>query len=191
MHRLADAWTPPPGFERPLWDIAGLVGDTPFWGRFWTIDASADDRALLLDVRSRARKALDAYQANGADYGLIHADLVRENVLVDGDTLRFPHLRFIDFDDCGFGFRLFDIATTLLKNLDEADATDLESALLHGYRQIRPLTEADLAALPLFIVLRALTYLGWAQSRPQDPDIATRAARFLNVAKQLIATRLR
>ena len=34
-------------------------------------------------------------------------DLVRENVMVDGDKLQL-----IDFDDGGFGFNLYDLATT-------------------------------------------------------------------------------
>ncbi len=185
MHALADGWNLPAGFARPTWDSEGLIGDTPFWGPFWAIDASPEDLALLHSVRSRARPALARYVAEGADYGLIHADLVRENVLVDAD-----HLHFIDFDDCGFGFRMFDIATTLLKNLDEPDADALQAALLHGYTQIRPLRPADLAMLDLFVVLRSLTYLGWAQSRPNDPGIKARAERFLATAKRVIATRL-
>jgi Ser/Thr protein kinase RdoA (MazF antagonist) len=179
MHDLADAWTLPPGFDRPRWDLEGLVGDQPFWGPFWTIEASAKDRALLLRTRDRCREALAGTKA---DFGLIHADLVRENVLVDG-----PTLRFIDFDDCGFGYRLFDLATTILKNQSEPDAPDLEAALLAGYQEVRCI---DLTLLPVLITLRALTYLGWAQARPQDPDIETRAARFLLIAKEVIAARL-
>lgn len=185
MHQLTDAWPLPAGFDRPKWDSDGLIGDAPFWGPFWQIDANAGDTALLLGIRERARAALAAYIAGGADYGLIHADLVRENILVEGGTLRF-----IDFDDSGFGFRMFDIATTLLKNLAEPDAAVLESALLQGYVEIRPLRPADLAMLDLFITLRSLTYLGWAHSRPDDPGIAARAQRFLTVAKQVIAARM-
>ena len=185
MHALADNWTLPQGFERPQWDAEGLIGDAPFWGPFWAVDASDEDKALLLHIRSRAKTALADYLAIGADFGLIHADLVRENVLIDADSLRF-----IDFDDSGFGFRMFDIATTLLKNLDEPDASALEAALLQGYTQVRPLRPADLAMLNIFVVLRSLTYLGWAQSRPNDPGIEARAERFLRVAKQVIAARM-
>jgi Ser/Thr protein kinase RdoA (MazF antagonist) len=190
MHQLSDGWTLPAGFQRPLWDAEGLVGEAPFWGPFWTIDAPARDIARFVQVREQAQQALKHYQAEGADFGLIHADLVRENVLVDDPDPRHSRLRFIDFDDCGFGFRMFDLATTILKNLDEPDADGLEQALLDGYCEIRPLSQADLAMLPLFLVLRALTYLGWAQSRPRDPDIAARSARFLQVARQVIARRM-
>ena len=176
LHRLADRWTPPPGFQRPAWDRDGLVGEAPFWGRFW--DHGAADSPLLIHVRDRARALLDA--APNPDYGLIHADLVNENVLVDGDQVYF-----IDFDDCGFGYRLFDLATTLYKAVDEPDFPALQNALLAGYAEHRPLP--DLTLLPLFIVLRSLTYLGWIASRRDEPGSAGKAERYLAIAKRMIA----
>jgi Ser/Thr protein kinase RdoA (MazF antagonist) len=180
LHLLTDQWRPPSGFARPAWDRDGLLGDAPFWGRFWD-HGTATDRALLVSVRDRARTILGG--AIDPDYGLIHADLVNENVLVDGDSVRF-----IDFDDSGFGFRLFDLATTLYKAVDEPDFAALQSALLQGYAERRPLP--DLTHLPLFIVLRSLTYLGWIAARADEPGMAAKAERYLAIAKRVIATYL-
>ncbi|AIB20036.1 Homoserine kinase [Brucella suis bv. 2] len=33
MHEAADGFSRPAGFERPAWDVAGLLGDAPFWRR--------------------------------------------------------------------------------------------------------------------------------------------------------------
>jgi len=176
LHALTDAWTPPIGFTRPTWDRDGLVGDAPFWGRFWD-HGTAPDRALLTSVRDRARAALDSQ--NSPDFGLIHADLVNENVLVDGDAVHF-----IDFDDSGFGDRLFDPATTLYKAVDEPDFPALQQALLAGYATNRSLP--DLTLLPLFIVLRSLTYLGWIVPRDQEPGMAARFDWYLTIAKGVI-----
>ena len=44
--------------------------------------------------------------------------------------------QLIDFDDSGFGFRLFDIATTLLRNRTEPDYAGLKNALLNGYLSV-------------------------------------------------------
>ena len=178
LHALTDAWTPPPGFTRPRWDRDGLVGDQPFWGPFWTLT----DTAHLTQVRDRARAALDA--APNPDFGLIHADIGNENVLTDG-----PHVHFIDFDDSGFGYRLFDLATTLYKAADEPDFPALQAALLAGYAENRPLP--DLTLLPLFIVLRSLTYLGWIATRSDDPTLAARSGRYLTLANQMIDRYLR
>lgn len=171
LHTLTDQWTPPPGFTRPHWDRDGLVGDAPFWGRFW--HGSPD----LIAVRDRARAALDT--APPQDIGLIHADLVNENVLVDG-----AQVHFIDFDDSGFGYRLFDLATTLYKAVDEPDFPDLQSALLAGYATNRALP--DLKLLPLFIVLRSLTYLGWIAARAHEPGMSAKADQYRDIATRVI-----
>ena len=44
------------------------------------------------------------------------ADLIPDNVMIDENEITF-----LDFDDCGFGFRLFDIATILLKQIETHD----------------------------------------------------------------------
>ena len=111
------------------------------------------------------------------DYGLIHADLVRENVMRDGDTLQF-----IDFDDAGFGFRFFDLATTLIKNRGEPDYAELKAALIDGYRSQRPI---DPDNLDLFILLRALTYVGWIITRMHEDGSTIRNGRFVRNAKEL------
>ena len=178
LHALTDHWTPPPGFSRPRWDRDGLVGDAPFWGPFW----NNADSALLTGVRDLARTMLDA--APPQDMGLIHADLVNENVLVDG-----PHFHFIDFDDCGYGYRLFDLATTLYKAVDEPDFPGLQAALLAGYAANRALPELYL--LPMFIVLRSLTYLGWIAARASEPGMSAKADQYRAIAKRMIDRYLR
>jgi Ser/Thr protein kinase RdoA (MazF antagonist) len=171
LHLACDAWARPQAFQRCHWNIDGLLGDAPVWGRFWenpTLDPHA--RALFTEVRQVARRQL-APAETALDYGLIHADLVRENVLLDGGIIRM-----IDFDDGGFGFRLFDLATILLKNLAEPDYPALKSALLDGYLSLRAL---DLFLLDLFIVLRALTYVGWIVPRMDEDGGSGRNERFV------------
>ena len=48
----ADAFRQPVGFERPAWDAAGLLGEAPFWGRFWDCPVlAAEDRTWLTALR--------------------------------------------------------------------------------------------------------------------------------------------
>lgn len=177
LHHASDGWQRPAGFTRCAWDIDGLLGDAPVWGRFWENPAlDAPTRRLLESFRAAAAQAL-LPRAGGLDYGLIHADLVRENVLLDG-----AHIAMLDFDDAGFGFRLFDLATTLLKNLAEPNYEDLKAALLAGYAQVRPL---DLELLDLFIALRAVTYVGWIVPRIGEDGSEARNHRFIDAARQL------
>ena len=175
LHLACDAWTPPPDFKRCAWDLAGLLGDAPLWGRFWenpTLDAATG--ALFTTFRKQAVKDLAAQRH---DTGLIHADLVRENVMLDGTTLRL-----IDFDDGGYGYRLFDVATALLKNRAEPNYAALKAALLDGYLSIRPL---DTGQLDLFLALRAVTYVGWIVPRMAEPGAKARNTRFIKDAQDL------
>ena len=177
LHLVSDNWAPPSGFTRRAWDWDGLVGETPVWGRFWenpTLGPS--DKELFEELRDRLRQDLDRLVAT-LDYGMIHADLVRENVLVDGGALYL-----IDFDDSGFGFRLFDLATILLRNRNEPDFSDLKDALIAGYHSRRAL---DVAALDLFLLIRATTYAGWIVPRMSEPGSAERNNRFIQTIKDL------
>ncbi len=189
LHELADAWEPPECFRRPAWDIEGLVGEKPLWGRFWDCRGlSSDSVTALSALRDELRRTLASANNQYLDYGLIHADLVRENIfLTDADA----NIAFIDFDDAGHGFRLFDLATTLLKNRNEPTYPSIEKALIAGYRSRRALSDAALASLPLFMVLRSLTYIGWLAERPEIPDAAERLTRYadesLEMARKLNA----
>lgn len=183
LHEISDDWALPQDFSRWSWDRTGLLGDTPLWDRFWENPTlNSKDRALLLEFRNIADRDLRHIESK-LDYGLIHADLVRENVMVDGDRVWL-----IDFDDAGFGFRLFDIATTLLKNLHEPDYDLLHDALLTGYRSERQISTDY---LELFMALRAATYVGWISSRLQEDGSELRNMRFVETARELLTRYLK
>ncbi|MBF9042226.1 phosphotransferase [Rhodobacterales bacterium HKCCE4037] len=182
LHAVSDAWEQPEGFTRRRWDREGLLGEAPVWDRFWDNPSLAPEaRALFLRFREVATETLATVEGT-LDFGLIHADLVRENIMIDGDKIQL-----IDFDDSGFGFRLFDIATTLLRNRTEADYDALKAALLDGYLSVRPL---DLSVLDLFIALRAVTYVGWIISRMEEPGSEARNLRFTATASDLVSAYL-
>ena len=175
LHDLSDAWHRPEGFTRPHWDAAGLIGAAPLWDRFWENPVlTASQSNLFAAFRDRAAQDL-AKLGPDLDYGLIHADAVPENVMLGRDGVFL-----IDFDDGGFGFRLFDLATTA-NRLDRHDPTGGASdTFLQGYLATRPL---DLTHLPLFRALRAMTYVGWVITRLHEPGAAARCTRFIAEAE--------
>lgn len=180
LHTATDALTLPPGFTRPAWDAEGLLGETPLWGRFWENPAlTPAEAALLQEARAEARRRLEAMAA--PDYGLIHADLMRENLLIDGAAIRL-----IDFDDSGYGFRGYDLGTLMIQNLVEPHWPDLLAAAAEGYARHRPLNPAD---LPLFVLLRCLASCGWAVPRlpPGAPLLRTYAERAASRARAFLA----
>jgi Ser/Thr protein kinase RdoA (MazF antagonist) len=185
LHHVSDAWTLPDGFVRCAWNSSGLVGDNPLWNRFEDNPAlTTQERDLFIAFRKRAFEVLTRLDAS-LDYGLIHADLVPTNVMIDRNNLRF-----IDFDDGGFGYRLFEVATALLKFSGHQDFNALRTALITGYHSVRRL---DLKHLDLFMALRATTYVGWNITRMTEGGAVARNARFIATAKhfaQAFLTRL-
>jgi len=177
MHAISDTWTPPQGFSRPVWDSAGLLGDSPVWGPFWDNPGlGPDQRVTLLAVRDLARLHLSQIEQH-LDVGLIHADALSENILIHDGTLSL-----IDFDDGGWGFRDFDLATFLMRFLPAPDYSDLRAALLDGYATRR---RVDPTTLDLLILLRALTYPGWIIPRIHEPGGVERSARAIRTALPL------
>jgi Ser/Thr protein kinase RdoA (MazF antagonist) len=163
LHNHTNAMVLPDHFVRHAWDAEGLIGAQPFWGPFLKLDLLAPlERALLQKASSKAAADLVAFGMGNHNYGLIHADFVPENLLNDGDQLNL-----IDFDDSGFGWHMFELATALYFNTDNPCYPDLVAALIAGYRSARPLPDAQVSLLPLFMFLRGTTYLGWVQTRAE------------------------
>ena len=181
VHTATDRLTLPETFSRPAWDIPGLTGDTPFWGRFWDHPAATpDQRATLLRTREFLSNALIS-QVKALNFGPIHADVLRENVFVQGDALAL-----IDFDDSGFGFRLYDLGTALVQSLAEPHYEQIRDALLAGYAETRP---CDGTTVEMFTLARCCASVGWTMPRlaPDDPINLSHIARAVTLAETLMA----
>jgi len=185
MHNASDGLALGAGFTRQAWDAEGLLGEAPLWGRFWESPAlDAGERALVQAARARARGLLDSFADRGGDYGLIHADVLRENVLLRGDAVTL-----IDFDDAGWGFRLYDLATFMTQNEDEPSAGALRDAALAGYREARALSREDEGLLAMFVMLRRFASMGWIVPRtaPDDPRVRAYAEKAVTAARGFMA----
>ena len=168
MHDVASGWTPPAEFQRHALDADGLMGPEPFWGPFWDhVIFSPAERDRLLGMRDRLHAALTRYGKPAATFSLIHADLHPRNVVIDG-----AQAAVIDFDDTGFGWHQYDIAVALIDYQDHPDFAMFRDAFIAGYRSVRAISEADLALLPMFLLIRDMVQMGWFHQRPELPRAA-------------------
>ncbi|MBH5330278.1 homoserine kinase [Eikenella sp. S3360] len=113
--------------------------------------------------------------------GIIHADLFKDNVLLDGIQVA----GFIDFYYACNGSFMYDLAIAVndwARLADNRIDPALQQAFMRGYQSVRPLTPAEQAYLPIahragcirFWVSRLLDYhfpQGGEMTFVKDPDV--------------------
>jgi len=169
LHNHADGWRPPDGFVRIRWDHEAYFGNTMVYGNVDAADAWTLLPANLQRDFERVAEEVSNVMGllgQGPDvFGLIHADAHLDNVLFDG-----PETRLIDFDDCGFGYRIYDVAVALWELRHRDDFSSFKDALVGGYTEHRPLPIDQLRHLDAFIAAREVAFglwlAGMAQTRP-------------------------
>jgi len=165
IHDHGQRWQRPSGFTRPHMDFDGLIGERAYLGPYSACALlTPAQRAVLDRAKERIRAELTGFGQTPDRYGLTHGDFLPENLLRDGDTVRI-----IDFDDCGFGWHVMDVATSLMFLLGEPHYDVALAGFVEGYRSVRPLPDAHLEMLPVFFLARAMSYVGWVGSRPEAP----------------------
>lgn len=165
LHAHSRAWQLPPGFLRKTWTFETIVGRSAYWGDFRD-GLGLDDagRALLVRLADVLAGETAAYGTTPDRLGLIHADMRAANLLVEGDRLGV-----IDFDDCGFSWFMYDFAASISFLEHEPFIPALMDAWIEGYSRIRPLAAEEIAALPMFVMLRRLQLTAWIASHAETP----------------------
>lgn len=160
MHEHTCRWQPPSWFSRFAWDWDCTLGSTPRWGR-WQDGLGVGSAEV--DVLGRAadllERRLKAFGTGPDRFGLVHADLRPANLLLDGDRVAV-----IDFDDCGYGWHLYDLGTAVSFIEDDPRVAAWCDSWVTGYRKVRDLSVAHEQEIPSFVWLRRLMLVAWIGS---------------------------
>lgn len=183
MHRHAKSWSRPDGFTRFSWSFESAFGPSPRWGD-WRVAPGVgnEQRRLLERLQSVLQKRLQSYHDNSR-FGLIHADLRLANLLIsDGEAA------VIDFDDCGFGWYMYDLATALTFIEHTPEVPGLIERWLTGYGSVLPIDARDRREVWTFILFRRLLVLAWIASHA-TVDVAVRQGAEYTEGTCLLAER--
>ncbi len=159
-------FAPPPGFER--WQIEEISDEAA--------DHIADTVAEIGGPRSvatverllaEARRSQHELATESDVFGLIHSDLHQENYL-----FHRGEVGAIDFDDCGWGHFVYDLAVASSELRYRRDHPDLLAAMLSGYRDVRALPADHERHLEVFLGLRALKLTLWMHEQRDHPGFA-------------------
>ena len=105
---------------------------------------SEDDAALL----QKEIADLDGNLGNHLPSGIIHADLFKDNVLLDGEKVA----GFIDFYYACNGNFMYDLAIAVndwARTAENKLDSSLQDAFIRGYESIRPLSDEEREYFPI------------------------------------------
>lgn len=170
LHLHARGWRRPPGFTRFTWDYDTSIGPRGHWGRWQDgMAVGPSELAILGRLEAVLAQRLAAFGTGEDRFGLVHADMRLANLLVDPGGA--GHVDVIDFDDCGFGWYLYDLGSSLSFIEHDPRVPELIDSWAAGYREVAPLSADEEAELPTFVLLRRLLLVAWIGSH-SDTDLA-------------------
>ena len=167
LHNHALHWQRPLNFTRPRWDFDAALGTETRWGD-WRKGLGVQRHMLPLLSRTvnEIELRLNAYGESEQRFNLIHGDLRLANLLKHKSRITV-----IDFDDCGFGWLMYDAATMISFHEHEAQAPEMIQRWIEAYRKIRQLSHEDEQAIQCLIMFRRILLLAWLGSH-RDIDLA-------------------
>ncbi|WP_147534367.1 phosphotransferase enzyme family protein [Bacillus marasmi] len=172
LHEHSINWNPPQNVKRHTWTFETILGSNPTWGRWQDGKGMTPERIeMFQQVTEVIKQRLDQYGTSNEKFGLIHADLRLPNLIVEDKKIKV-----IDFDDCGFSWYLFDLASSLSFIEHQPYVPELIDAWVEGYRKVRPLSKQEEAEIPTFIMMRRLMLISWIGSHdnPTSQQLGSR-----------------
>jgi Ser/Thr protein kinase RdoA (MazF antagonist) len=172
LHQHAAVFTPPEGFVRPRLDWDGLFGADALYDPGEGAALFTPDHLRVFDaVAERTRAVMEALGTGPEQFGLIHGDFILKNYLLREDSICA-----IDFEYCGFGYYLYDLAPTLLQVSASGDYARYKAALLNAYVQLRPIAPPEYDMIETFVAARHVASCRWIASHQDNPQVQGRAA---------------
>ncbi|HVU13293.1 MAG TPA: phosphotransferase [Phototrophicaceae bacterium] len=175
LHDYSMRFEPPASFSRPRLDEHGLSGgESAYSSGAGSALFTDEDRRVFQQVEERVRNVMRALTISQATFGLIHADFLMKNMVFKDDEICA-----IDFDDCSWGYFLYDLAPLMLQFKDEPRYPELRDALWEGYSAQRALPETYRAYVETFVAARDMFSCWWVAGNLHNPRVRERAPELI------------
>ena len=176
LHRYSMSFDPPAGFTRPRLDENALSGVESAYNPGAGAALFTDEhRRTFQQVEERVRNVMRELSSSKESFGLIHADFLMKNILFKGEEICA-----IDFDDCSWGYFLYDLAPLMLQFKDEPRYPELRDTLWEGYTAHRALPDAYRAYVETFVAARDMFSCWWVAGNLHNPRIRERAPELIS-----------
>ena len=173
----------------PRWHASVLfTEESPF--RPGPLSKVFDSSQLLLirDVASRTEEVFRELDKVSGSFGIIHFDFILLNCRMRRRAGEWD-VGVIDFDDCGWGYFLYDLAAIVGNLADFPGHPRMRDTFLAGYREVRDLPDSAEANLPLLMAARhvvsALCFAGRERAKPDS--VAEHVAYRVDQARACLA----
>ncbi|MCB9452187.1 MAG: phosphotransferase [Anaerolineaceae bacterium] len=171
LHNFAQTYSPPPGFMRPRLDWDGLFGaNSVYEPGAGAALFTPTQQTVFAAVVERVQATMLELGESRETFGLIHADFLVKNMLFQAGRVCA-----LDFDECGWGYYLYDLTPALWQLKDEPRYAELRAAYLQGYTRIRSLPEGYPVRLETLLAARHLASIRWIAGNKDNPVIRGRA----------------
>ncbi len=149
IHQVTDGFVPEYGRPHRSLDLKHLI-DEPLRILTPAMTACGGDAEYL---ESWVRTMHERLPVAEMEFGFCHGDVHDWNAHWNGDRLTM-----FDFDCCGPGYRIYDLAVFLwnLKTNYPGRMTENWGPFVDGYRAARPVTDEQLQWIPWFVAVRRI-----------------------------------
>lgn len=160
---------------RDYWTANNLLAPTAKLGPLQNLKQALPSKDFLdlMSCRKMAYTKMRAYEKRYPHrMSLIHADLHFGNMLWNKGVI-YP----IDFDDCGLGIQMYDLAVTLFASQNifklsgPKKTRTLTNSLLEGYCKVGSLSDQDIEIIPYLILARKVSIFAWLYDRSDNPRL--------------------
>lgn len=154
------------GFEthhvRPRLEIQNLL-DAPLNIISPFLESKPEDLEFIESTANSLRDAVSSVEPHNLDIGFCHGDCHGGNVHCSNGSLTH-----FDFDCCGFGYRVFELATFKWGINGDDNEDDLWLKFLEGYQSKREISTADLSLVDTFVVIRHIWWMALIMGNARD-----------------------